>query len=410
MIREAFARAVAEDPIDLARAALLIAAEDCADDAGAGGGAAGFDAAASGRSNAAEASAGTAGGKQRDAGTTDTDAAKRRSVGEAADPAKRRSAGEANAYTAKRRSFDDAEADAGKRQSVYEAESDAAKQRDAGTAGASRRDADAAKRRDAGGSDAGSADNDAGDVRAGGAAALADVERVYAELRAMGLEVAARLKGVTAIAERVGVLTRYLHQEVGLRGDTSSYYDPCNSFITHVLARKKGIPISLSVIYMTVGRHAGIPIHGIGFPSHFLMGFGDDQYLDPFHPTLPLDIDDCRALFIRLGGTAKAFKRSMLAPATDRQILTRMLTNLKMIYAQTHAPEKAIAAIDRILVVNPNQAHEYRDRGALRMRLDHYKLAIADFEHYLDEKPAAPERDTIESAVQTLRKRIAMLH
>jgi regulator of sirC expression with transglutaminase-like and TPR domain len=341
MIREAFARAVAEDPIDLARAALLIAAEDCADDAGTGGGAAGLDAGASGRSNAAEAGAGTAGASRRDA-----DAAKRRNAGEA----------------------------------------------------------------DAGGSDAGSADNDAGDVRAGGVAALAEVERAYAELRAMGLEVAARLEGVTAIAERVGVLARYLHQEVGLRGDTSSYYDPCNSFITHVLARKKGIPISLSVIYMTVGRHAGIPIHGIGFPSHFLMGFGDDQYLDPFHPTLPLDIDDCRALFIRLGGTAKAFKRSMLAPATDRQILTRMLTNLKMIYAQTHAPEKAIAAIDRILLVNPNQAHEYRDRGALRMRLDHFKLAIADFEHYLDEKPAAPERDTIESAVQTLRKRIAMLH
>lgn len=246
-----------------------------------------------------------------------------------------------------------------------------------------------------------------------------DVEAVLDKLGGMGAELVSRFMPGMTIDNALGVLADYLHRDVGLRGDKKTYYDVKNSFVHEVLVRRKGIPISLAIIYMAVGRAAGLPLVGVSFPSHFLLGAYagpvdrsrlPDWFIDPFEPHTLMRADDCRDLFVKLGGTAQAFKPQVLQTATHRQILVRVLTNLKMIYAQTGQTEKAIAAIDRILLLNPNAATEYRDRGSLHMSLDLYSLALDDFTHYLGSEPALEERAAIEQAVLQLKSRIAMLH
>ncbi len=245
-----------------------------------------------------------------------------------------------------------------------------------------------------------------------------DVDDMLAKLRTMSREVAARIGKGKSAEDGCAILADYLHRDCGLQGDEKTYYDPRNSFLPQVLVRKKGIPISLAVIYITVGRGAGLRLTGVSFPAHFLIGaYVSDQpqvipdyFIDPFRPSrlsrcrrLPRAVHQARRLGQRLS-------REHAQSGEPRQILTRMLTNLKMIYAQTQQPEKAIAAIDRILLLNPDASHEYRDRGALHMQLDLYTLALADFERYLEGEPDDDERPSIEQAVATLRERIAMLH
>ena len=246
-----------------------------------------------------------------------------------------------------------------------------------------------------------------------------EVEAVLATLSRMGQEARERMGNATRADQTMLVLADYLHRHIGLIGNKSSYYDPKNSFIHEVLARKKGIPISLAVIYMAVGRAAGLHVVGVGFPAHFLVGYYaggvdrsrlPDGFLDPFEPTRLLGVDDCRAFFRSLGGDDDAFRTEHLAAATHRQILTRMLTNLKMVHARLGEPERAIAAIDRILLLNPNASAEYRDRGALHMQLDLYSLALEDLTRYLADAPALEERAAIERAIVELKSRIAMLH
>ncbi|MEZ0312230.1 MAG: SirB1 family protein [Myxococcota bacterium] len=246
-----------------------------------------------------------------------------------------------------------------------------------------------------------------------------DVDAVLENLARIGAAAAERLGNAKRADHTMLVLADYLHRDIGLSGNKNSYYDPKNSFLHEVLARKKGIPISLAVIYITVGRAAGLDLVGVAFPAHFLIGVYSggidrsrlpDWFVDPFEPMRLMSVEDCRTLFKSLGGTDAAFRAEHLATATHRQILARMLTNLKMIYARTGETEKSIAAIDRILLLNPNARAEFRDRGALHMQLDLYSLALDDFTRYLAEEPAPEERATIEQAITELKSRIAMLH
>jgi len=131
-------------------------------------------------------------------------------------------------------------------------------------------------------------------------------------------------------------LCRHLFAEQGLRGNTERYYDPANSFLDRVLARRLGIPISLSVVGILVGDRAGVPLVGVGMPGHFLLRDAHDAglFLDPFTGGVALDVDDCRRRFERLHGTATDFDESLLEPTPTLEIVGRMLMNLTSIYLQ----------------------------------------------------------------------------
>jgi regulator of sirC expression with transglutaminase-like and TPR domain len=155
-----------------------------------------------------------------------------------------------------------------------------------------------------------------------------------------GLNVAGQLVRLDDVAGRcreptVHAVRALLFRELALQGNTSDYSDPKNSFLDQVLDRKVGIPISLSVLTMEVGRRVGVRFEGIGLPGHFLVRHvGDpDLLMDPFHHGRTLDLEACASLFQSLYGPAAPFSPSLLAPVGSRQILARMLANLKNSYS-----------------------------------------------------------------------------
>lgn len=248
-----------------------------------------------------------------------------------------------------------------------------------------------------------------------------DIERYLRILDSLGRDARRRALEARDPASRLQSLVSYMHRDAGFSGDNDTYYDPRNSFLSEVIERRKGIPVTLAIVYMEIGRRAGVPLFGVGFPSHFLIGApldwlgratrpSDCIYVDPFRPETFMTADDCRTFYAGMHGSAAQFRTSFLKPVGKRQILVRMLSTLKLIYAQAEQYEDAIGAIDRILLIAPNATREYRDRGALYMQLELFGAALDDFERYLRDDPASPERTTIENAIVALRERIAMLH
>jgi regulator of sirC expression with transglutaminase-like and TPR domain len=122
-----------------------------------------------------------------------------------------------------------------------------------------------------------------------------------------------------------------LFETLGFRGNTHDYGDPENSFLDSVLERRVGIPISLAVVVMEVGRRIGVPVHGVGMPGHFLVmdAAREGVWCDPFHGGALYDVDGCRRLFSRVHGNARGFSRALLAPTDSHEIVARMLANLE---------------------------------------------------------------------------------
>lgn len=123
----------------------------------------------------------------------------------------------------------------------------------------------------------------------------------------------------------------YLFETLGFRGNSRDYGDPENSFLDAVIERRLGIPISLAVVMMEVGRRIGAPVHGVGMPGHFLVmdAARDGVWCDPFHGGALYDIEGCRRLFARVHDNARGFSRALLTPTDPHVIVARMLANLE---------------------------------------------------------------------------------
>ena len=149
------------------------------------------------------------------------------------------------------------------------------------------------------------------------------------------LDVDVRLAQLDALADAVddGTADAVAHAlftaAPAFAGNTVDYYDPANSYLDDVLDRRLGIPITLSVLMIEVGRRAGVALHGVGMPGHFLVGAGSGAYYDPFHGGGRLDAEGCAELFATLHGSREAFGVELLAPTRSRAVLDRMLTNLQ---------------------------------------------------------------------------------
>lgn len=212
-----------------------------------------------------------------------------------------------------------------------------------------------------------------------------------------------RLPGTPEAPTIVDQLNQLLFQEEKLSGNVTDYYDPRNSFLNEVLDRKTGIPITLSVIYMEVGRRLGLPLVGVGFPGHFLVkytGPTGEVVLDPFHGGVRLSHEQLAQKLREMYGENNPFLGQipqLLSPASKREILIRMLRNLKGVYLQKNDFTRGLQSIDWILLVDPTLAVEIRDRGAVHQRLGHLQAASQDFRRYLQLAPQAPDAEAIRS-------------
>lgn len=236
-----------------------------------------------------------------------------------------------------------------------------------------------------------------------------DIGRYLARLDRMAEEAQAGFGGpdLSAALRRLNV---YLFEEQGFRGNAEDYYDPRNSFLNDVLDRKTGIPIALSVVYMELGRRLGLPIQGIGLPGHFVVQYQGDtetSIIDTFNRGAVLDASDCEALVARATGRAIELRPEHFRPVGKRQILARMLLNLKGIWLSREEWAKALAVIERLLAIEPSAPGEVRDRGIVRARLGAWAEAARDIEAYLRARPDAPDAETVRHHLRAVRQALA---
>mgnify|MGYP001033813011 CR=1 FL=1 len=175
-------------------------------------------------------------------------------------------------------------------------------------------------------------------------------------------------------ADALEALSEYLFEIVGFRGNVDDYYDPRNSYLNEVLDRRLGIPITLSVLYIEVARRLGIPVVGVGMPGHFIVRHRDepDLFVDPFSGGTLLDAQGCVARLSVLAGRPVTLAPEHLAPVGARAIIIRMLTNLKAIYVRQNDWDRALAAIDRLLILAPTRHSELVDRAAILFQLGRF--------------------------------------
>ena len=248
---------------------------------------------------------------------------------------------------------------------------------------------------------------------------LGKIERMAARLRG-------RLPPATDAEAKVIALNQFLFDDLEFSGNVDDYYDPRNSYLNEVIERRRGIPISLSVLYIEVGRKIGLPLQGISFPGHFLVRLalrGSTLILDPFSGGAPLSEDDLRKLLRRvIAESGRAGLRAagdvaaelpldqFLEPTGHRQVLARMLRNLKNIYREKDEPQKLLQVIDRMIVVSPEAHGELRDRGLVYQRLEAFRAALKDLNDYLERDPEASDADDVRARVVELTSLCARLN
>lgn len=242
-----------------------------------------------------------------------------------------------------------------------------------------------------------------------------DVEHYQTRLRDLADAVRSQLLASSPLEEKVALLTQHLFTEEKFRGNRGDFYDPRNSYLDCVLDRGTGIPITLSILWLAVAQRLEIPAYGVGFPGHFLVGVMGETpedspiYVDAFSGTL-LNSDDCRARLHDMSDGEIRFEPGMLAATSPRQILSRVLRNLKQIHIQASDFPQAISCIDRILMLEPDQASELRDRGLLHRALECWTSAREDLERFVALTPGAAGEVGLRNVLAELRDRTAHIH
>jgi len=198
-----------------------------------------------------------------------------------------------------------------------------------------------------------------------------DISHYVAELDALAESVSSQLVSGAGVLERVRVLGNVLFQEAGFRGNAGDYYDPKNSFLNEVIDRRLGIPITLAVVYIEVGRRIGLVAGGLNFPGHFLVRVengADFVIVDPFHGGMALTIDELRARLKGVLGPSAELGPDHLVVAAKRDIISRMLNNLAAIYRRADDVDRAVAVLERQEVLHPDNLRLINELAQLRAR------------------------------------------
>ncbi len=241
-----------------------------------------------------------------------------------------------------------------------------------------------------------------------------DVAYYSKRLDALAGRVRHRIRNNPTAREVIALLNRVLFDEEGLRGNREDYYDPRNSFLNDVLDRKLGIPITLSVIYMEVARRVGFPIAGTGMPGHFLLKHYDamsgEILIDAFNRGRIVGSADCKKRLNEIYSGEINFQPEFLHAVSHREILTRVLNNLRQIYFTKRNFAKGLMVLDLLLAVPPLNPDLLRERGLVRLNLEKYFAAAQDFGAYLKLRPDAEDSEDVRETLETLRQLLARLN
>jgi regulator of sirC expression with transglutaminase-like and TPR domain len=241
-----------------------------------------------------------------------------------------------------------------------------------------------------------------------------DVEQYVNRVEELSQRAIAKVQDLDDPANVIAALNQVLFQEEMFRGNTVDYYSPRNSFLHDVLDRRLGIPISLALVYMEVARRVGFPLFGVGMPGHFLLkhydAAGHSILIDVFERGVVVTEEDCRQKLNTIYSGQLSLQPEFLLPVTRRQMLTRMLNNLRSIYLSQRDFRRAVQVVDLILVIYPRSPEDVKQRAVLRYNLDDYRGALNDFEEYVKMSPDASDADEIRQTALSLRRSMAMMN
>ena len=240
-----------------------------------------------------------------------------------------------------------------------------------------------------------------------------DVQSVLAEVDALARRLGERLPADASASHKLGALTRFFHKELGFGGNLNNYYERGNSYVHQVLQTRRGIPITLAVIFLELATHLGLRAQGVAFPGHFLVKLRvgpSEVVLDPFTgQALSRDRLDEFLQGLRAGtglpDDAELPVELFLQAAAPRQILARMLRNLKEIHRAAEDWPRLLAVQQRLVLLLPGEPAERRDRGLVLEALGHWSAAVADLAHYLQQRANAEDAALLRERLTRLRDR-----
>ena len=232
-------------------------------------------------------------------------------------------------------------------------------------------------------------------------------------LKDMAESVRPKMQAAQSDQAQIAALNHYLFDELQFIGNSDNYYHPDNSFLNKVLDLRRGIPISLSVIYLEIGWRLGLPLCGLSFPRHFMVGYDIQQagmVIDVFDQGKILTIDDCLDFFQLPQSDLIPFKQEHFQPATKKAILFRMLLNLKQLYVTLKDWPASYKTVDLMLQLEPDLPGELRDRGLIAYRLNRLQDAIYDVKQYLISSPDSRDADWLRAHVTQMEERLGRLN
>lgn len=238
-----------------------------------------------------------------------------------------------------------------------------------------------------------------------------DAAKYVHQFERLAARVRSRIADLGDAAQTIAALNHVLFTEEGFAGNTEDYYDPRNSFLNAVLERKLGIPITLALVYLEVARRVGFPVFGVGMPGHFLLKHYDVEgrgiIIDAFHRGALLTPKDCQLRLSQVYGGQVPLQPDALATVNRRQMLTRMLNNLKNIYVSTRNFRRALVMVDMVLAIYPRSPEDVKQRAVLHYNLGQLGRALQDFGDYLKMSPETSDADDIRQVTLAIRRTLA---
>jgi regulator of sirC expression with transglutaminase-like and TPR domain len=237
-----------------------------------------------------------------------------------------------------------------------------------------------------------------------------DVQGVLDQIDQWGNKLKQRITPDTPPIQRLQLLKHFFYQELGFGPNQNDFYAPENSYLHQIIENRRGIPISLAILMMELGQQIGLNIRGVSFPNHFMMRISLQQgeiIMDPLNGE-SLSKNQLQEMLDPYLD-AKGYRGELSLPlniflraSSSREILSRFMRNLKMIYSEDERWERLLGIQERLVILLPESSEEIRDRGLIFAQLEYVRPAIADLHRYLSEMPGAEDAADIREHIATL--------
>lgn len=238
------------------------------------------------------------------------------------------------------------------------------------------------------------------------------VQNIIDELDLLAEKLKQRISNDMPGIQKLQLLKSYFYKDLGFGPNRNDYYSPDNSYIHSVIQTRRGIPISLALIFMEIGQQIGLPIKGVSFPNHFMIRVSLPQgevIMDPLTGTSlsKQELQEMLDPYLDAQGYRGEYQlplSAFLRTSSPREILSRFLRNLKAIYTQQDRWERLLGVQQRLVILLPEAIEEVRDRGLALAQLDYIRPAIEDMQRYIDESPEASDQEEIREQIMQLEQ------